>query len=302
MRFLREQLPAADVRSDESNPVIIRIKSKRLQEIQGHSLERVTSVQYQGLLEGLPDAIGKAEKCALSTCRVVSSKMLYIDSTTKVDIEARRKPIRTILTDYLPLSDYNRVLWVAYTSMMDGKPDTEVWYLGGSLRSIRAPRYFPGTIASFFDGEDAFAWNPPSREAVQTALSFIRTQMELKEPRQVRWAMLFLAKSKAEDGVPVLLKHLDYKYTTCGRIEESFPAVKALREYGPRGRDAALEALARPESALRRRLLCHVLIAATGKEQAGLLLRRALESASEEAVRVNLRTALAEVEIASPRR
>src|SRR5581483_9868926 len=121
-------------------------------------------------------------------------------------------PIRNCLTDFIPLSDYHRVLWIADTRLKDGTPHTEAYFLGGSSHEALRRHYAPGTIASFFDGEAAYAWNPPTREAVETALSFIRTQMELKEPRQVRWAMLFLAKAKAERGIPVLLKHLDYRY------------------------------------------------------------------------------------------
>jgi hypothetical protein len=85
---------------------------------------------------------------------------------------------------------------------------------------------------------------------------------------QVRWAMLFLGREKAQPGIPVLLRHIDHIYTPWGVVREAYPAVKALAQVGPEGATACLGQLPTETNPLRRKLLCQVLLDQQGADKA----------------------------------
>ena len=117
---------------------------------------------------------------------------------------------------------------------------------------------------------------------VNQAITFIEERLKANKPLQVRWAMFYLGKRKAKAGVPVLLKYLDYRYTTCGILEESYPAVRALRQIGQPAADAAFDALVgKEQSDLRVRLLTAVVGAVEGEKTAHDRLEKALAGASD---------------------
>jgi len=118
----------------------------------------------------------------------------------------------------------------------------------------------------YVQARDTFGPNPEDNSAEQ-AIRFIRTRMKANNPLQVRWAMLFLGKVKAAEGIPVLLEYLDYRYTTHGIVEESYAALKALRQIGKPAAEAARKELAKEQSDLRTELLCRVVLSVEGKEK-----------------------------------
>ncbi len=151
----------------------------------------------------------------------------------------------------------------------------------------------------FAFGEIAYRNNPdPDKDKgsinlIHQAAAFIDERLDADRPLQVRWAMLYLGKRKAEEGIPTLLKHLDYRYTTCGLLEESYPAVRALTQIGKPAAEAAfLELLTQDESPLRSRLLKHVVNSVHGVRLTRGLVQGRLEQAKDEAEKGRLRRLL----------
>ncbi len=147
-------------------------------------------------------------------------------------------------------------------------------------------------MTSFDFGQIAYYNNPdPDKEKVRVnlvsqAITFIDERLQANKPLQVRWAIFYLGKRKAKEGVPVLLKYLDYRYTTCGILEESYPAVRALTQIGASAADAAFDALvAKDQSDLRIRLLTAVVAAVDGPKPAKAKLEKALAGAENDAQR-----------------
>jgi hypothetical protein len=128
---------------------------------------------------------------------------------------------------------------------------------------------------------------------ISQAITFIDERLHADKPLQVRWAMLYLGKRKAKAGVPVLLKYLDYRYTTCGILEESYPAVRALTQIGNPAADAAQDELVgRDQSDLRVRLLTAVVGAVDGPASARKRLEKAQAGAECGAQKQRLKLAL----------
>jgi hypothetical protein len=154
-------------------------------------------------------------------------------------------------------------------------------------------------VTSFAYGEVAYCNNldPDVAKAdnalVDQAVTFIKERLEADKPHQVRWAMLFLGKREAEEGIPVLLKYIDYRYTTCGVLEESYPAVRALTQVGKPAADAALDELtARDQSELRGKLLYQVVRAVNGYFPTQEMLEARIAGAKDEAQKKRLQRAL----------
>jgi hypothetical protein len=221
-----------------------------------------------------------------------------------------------------PLSDYNRILWadrikdpkgrsgtsIDYLgSTTDGKleltplPNEEVWREGGQRDDVDYDSGAPKVngVIPFDYGEIAYRNNPdPDKEKVRVnlvkqAIIFIDERLKADKPLQVRWAMFYLGKRKAKEGVPVLLKYLDYRYTTCGILEESYPAVRALTQIGKPAADAAFDELVgKEQSDLRVRLLTAVVRAVDGLRPARDRLEKALAGAECDAQKKRLQLAL----------
>ena len=231
------------------------------------------------------------------------------DFSTKIHCSTPGASARRVLTDWLPLSHYDRILWVANTQRVDGELDTNVVYFG-KFPSILDEKEMGnidfGVVASkvngvipFDFGEIAYCNNPdPDKEKLRVnlvyqATTFIDGRLQADMPLQVRWAMLYLGKRKAADGIPVLLKHLDYQYTTCGVLEESYPAVRALTMIGKPAADAALDELVHKDGTdLRVRLLQAVIRAVNDYQPTHELLEKALAAAKDDQQKKRLELAL----------
>jgi hypothetical protein len=134
---------------------------------------------------------------------------------------------------------------------------------------------------------------PRISKTTATETTIIDERLHADKPLQVRWAMLYLGKRKAKAGVPVLIKYLDYRYTTCGILEESYPAVRALTQIGKPAADAAFDELVgKEQSDLRVRLLTAVVRAVDGPKPARDRLEKALAGAECNAQKKRLQLAL----------
>jgi hypothetical protein len=315
---LSAQLKGFHVYRSKENPVVVHIIDERLEKEKEYSLPKCVAVKFRGTPEKL---VEKLQRMFLGDLRpkmggAFSGFIRITDIITEIHCSTRGASARRVLTDWLPLSQYNRILWIAKTRLINGKLDTEVDHLGqhGDWKIDLSPYkgqesrddvdYDSGAplvngVIPFDFGEIAYYNNPdPDKEKVRVnlisqATTFIDERLHADKPLQVRWAMLYLGKRKAKAGVPVLLKYLDYHYTTCGILEESYPAVRALTQIGKPASDAAFDELVgKDESDLRVRLLAAVVRAVDGPRPARDRLEKALAGAECDAQKKRLQLAL----------
>ena len=76
--------------------------------------------------------------------------------------------------------------------------------------------------------------------------------------------MYYLGKHKVESAVPLLLSHLDYRYTTVPVLAEAYPAVHALLDMGQTANAPVRKQLTTETDLLRLELLCAVLLGVNG--------------------------------------
>jgi hypothetical protein len=289
----------------KENPAVVHIIDVRLDKLNDYPLEKRTDVDCSGrILDLVAELDVKLDHNIRNKKWLTPHEMRFLDLTTQVNVTAKGATARRILTDFVPLSSYSRVLWTAETELVEGKPLTEVMYRGRAYHGPTPHRFIPeelqrNGIVDFSLGELAYANNPlsfnpadPEQNTANQAIVFIRQRMRAGDPLQVRWAMLFLGKFRVSDGIPVLMEYVDYRYTTCGILEESYPAVKALTQIGPPAADAALTAIPHEPNELRRRLFGRVLVNVHGLDQARQLVADAAARAEDDTAKDRLREAL----------
>jgi hypothetical protein len=299
--WLSKHLKGVHVFRSDENPAVIHLMDARLVGAKSYPLAKTITLRYEGDLQGLRKAAGKAIATDFSLFAnggIGGWPPLITDfDNTKVRCVAKEQPVRRLFTDCIPLSRYERIIWLAGVELKKGGGyKVGVQYLGQMEHPIPHAGRFRGKV-DFEAGEVIYANTvrtsgaKPHEDPVHSAMRFIREQMKEREPRQVRWAMFYLGKVKAEEGVPLLLKYVDYRYTTCGMVEESYPAVRGLTEIGQPAVQAALNALAREPNALRARLLTRVILNVSGAKDGAKQVQEVAEQADAD-VRQRLQTAL----------
>ena len=313
---LSAQLKGVHVYRSKENPAIVHIIDERLEKEKEYSLPKCVAVKFRGTPDELVEKLHQTSFENLHPKRsgVFSSGARFGDFTTETHCSTRGASARRVLTDWLPLSHYTRILWTSETRRIKGELDTGVNY-GGQRDDSRVDLspfkeeetrddidYDSGAplvngVIAFDFGEIAY-YNNPDKEKVRVdlvnqAITFVDERLQANKPLQVRWAMFYLGKRKAKDGVPVLLKYLDYRYTTCGILEESYPAVRALTQIGKPAADAAFDELVgKDQSDLRIRLLTSVVSAVDGAKPAQARLVKAVAAADKDAQKKRLQSAL----------
>jgi hypothetical protein len=86
--------------------------------------------------------------------------------------------------------------------------------------------------------------------------------------------------------------YLDYQYTTHGIVEESYPALKALRQIGKPAATAALQELGRDQSDLRTELLCRVVLAVQRQEKGKAMVEDSIHKTKHETRKKSLQATL----------
>jgi len=326
--LLRREFPKYEIFRDPRNGAVFHIIDKDLKKTDDYCLDRAAAACYNGKLYSFPNYLGSQVRDLSGWTNHCIGLPIYDDFTTQMNIDTRgqKDRVRSLLTDYMPLSRYSRLLWCAETHPGRGGSVTDIHYSGGETDEIefstytyneqRATLYDPhpirradvdcrtGTpmvdgVIPFTFGQIAYCNNPdPDKVKLRVNLDklaaiFIDERLRADNPLQVRWAMLYLGKRKAESGIPVLLEHLDYRYTTCGVLEESYPAVRALTMIGKPAGDAALkELLDEDESDLRVRLLTAVVRAVNGYHPTHDMVEKALAAPKDDKQKKRLEQAL----------
>lgn len=302
LAHLEKQLPGYFIQPGRPNRAVIHLVDKKLASTKGYALDQKISITYDGLLYDLPDEIlKKVPNFRKRYAYATGGDWMYF-AKTPARLKVTDLPVRRIVTDYVPLSQHNRIIWGAGTAMYDGKPGTCIQYYG--LASRPNPRdptsddIEKNAAGDFSRGETAFESTPgsfdgvPEKEYVTKALRFIEQRMKSGNTTQVRWAMFYLGKCKCAEAVPLLLKHIDYQYTECGLIEESYPAYGALASIGKPASQVTLTQLRMETTGRRSELLAKLLAAVEGAKESRNLLMKELGKTSDPAVKRRLQDAL----------
>jgi hypothetical protein len=187
--------------------------------------------------------------------------------------------VRSILTDYIPLLQYSRIIWEASTFPVAGKTETWVQHYGAGFAADKQP--LSAELIPFTEGEVAYARNGINDTSVKAAEDYIIRQLSQNNDRQIRWSMMFLAKSKSYKDVPLLLKNLTYRYTTTPLADESYPAMKALALLGKPAADAALAQLSVEEQQQRLELLATVAVKVYGRSEGARRIEQVAETQTD---------------------
>ncbi len=273
---LRKALSFATVVRNKENPAVINIIEASLPQLPRYVLERRASLQFSGTLYDLVITLKERFDGRIGYARGGDVSRAFEDGVTQVKVGAKDLTLRSILTNYIPFSQYNRILWNAETLEVDGKTETWVQHYGGGFSTDRQP--IADTLIPFSEGEVAYARNANSEEASKSAIDYIQSQFATGKTRQVRWAMLFLARSKTYQSIPLLLKHLEYRYTTVPVVEEAFPAVRALIEMGKPAASAALTQIKSEDDMHKLELLASIVMRIYGPDEG----RRQIEAAASD--------------------
>lgn len=263
VKVLKKELAHLEIAVYQSkeNPAVIHIVGKALANRRDYWMNRRVDFAFSGRLYRGFEKLVKGIKNVEAARGFFGWDLSGLDHTTIVRISAEKTAVRTILSDCIPLSRYARVLWYCRSSQSGGKKVIVTMVFG---RQVPSKARAPVEGLSFSDGEMAFRSMPKSEAGIKAATDYIAVQLASKTPHQVRWAMLYLGKHKVAKEIPLLIKHLDYKYTTCAILEESHPVVHALSLMGKAASVAALEEIAKESNDLRLKLLCHLVLLVEG--------------------------------------
>jgi hypothetical protein len=287
IKRLAKALPGSTVAADKAVPAVIRITDKQLLKRKDYGLDRDIDLSFKGSPEELLRWLGE-KKTGVTVPNGGGFGTIYatLDGRTPLHIQRHKGSVRHLLTAYLPLSNYRRLIWIADSTEKDGKLETRVRFRGG-MHNLR--KDVPAKEVNFSEGHSAYIYNQGTKGGVASAIGFIEKQMKEKEPvPQVRWAILFLGREKAEKGIHILLKHLEYRYTPWGVVGEAHPAVKALAQIGDPACNACVEDLRTEERTPRQRLLAQVLLDSWGLAKARKTLKEERAKTKDEAQRKRL--------------
>jgi hypothetical protein len=272
VKLLTDQLPGFRIEVNSPDSAIVRIADKRLFSLKDYVLEKRTDIKCDGTIDDMIAVLGnKIGNIHTPTKNPIIRGVWFSDPITKVAINASEEKVRDILTDFVPLHRYNRFLWHAETVQdRQGLADTSVAFKGPMnertlaylVSQQKKPVDFSSGQLAFFDKS-----SEGDRQVIEEAVGFIDRQMKEKKHRQVRWAMFFLGKEKAEKGIPVLVQYIDYRYTKSKVVEESFPALRALVQIGRPASIVAYSLMEGETDPERLELLFLVVLGVEGPEQ-----------------------------------
>lgn len=146
---LRSDLHGFSVVQDSKNPKILHLIEQELERQPDNVLNQKINLIYSGNLvacvvkdiqgrnlsngEGLVAAMGKIVGGIRDGSEEAGSNILegqITDCVTVVNINATNQTVRSILTDYLPATNYCSILWRAVTTRQEGKPMVLVQFYG----------------------------------------------------------------------------------------------------------------------------------------------------------------------------
>jgi hypothetical protein len=120
---LSQTVPNFSFRIDKENGRIVHVIDSRLEQVNSYSLDQVVPrFEFDGTLDDLVRAISRngikvAPQNSFGLGDPMASRR---DFTTIVHVNAEKRSVRALLSDFLPLKNYVRVMWVATTERREG--------------------------------------------------------------------------------------------------------------------------------------------------------------------------------------
>jgi hypothetical protein len=235
-------------------------------------LDKKITLTFAGPLAEVFEPLAKA--CAGDVAEfeqfgVFGSNIPQPDYITPIAVDARDESVRDVVTCCLPFSQRDRILWTC-TTRNDLHRHVELLFGAKAYQAKDEPT---GELLPFDRGELSCRDNPASPVGVEAAAAYIAKQMREKAPLQVRWAMLYLGKQRAEAQMPLLFDHLGYRYVKCGLVEEQYPALRALSMFGKAALEEALKRLKSEQDPTKLALLRQLVSCIAGKDKAVTLVK-----------------------------
>jgi hypothetical protein len=117
----------------ERNKTIIRIRDARLSDVAGYVLNTKVSIEYNGIPNGLLTLLSTQDPLIRPRNFVSTVGDIGIDINTPVRVAVKDTPIRNLLTDCIPLSEYSRIIWGSFTNGKAESPVVTVEFYGRSM-------------------------------------------------------------------------------------------------------------------------------------------------------------------------
>jgi hypothetical protein len=286
--FLARNQKDLQVLVDERNRKVIHVIQRGCIGLKDYPLEKtLTDFTFEGRVGDLLDLLRNEVK-GLEKQTFFAVPGLGPDCTTRVSVRAFKGPVRSLLSDALPLSQYRRVLWDS-----EYDPATKIAKVTFSGRTFRGSlgREDDKWRKIRLDEKGVRAFDDVRAQLVKRALEALRLGGV-----QLRWAILLLGDLRAEEGVKPLLDRIDWEYTRSLNLDERFPALRALTVIGTPVVKPALERLTEVKGEFRRRLLCELLRRILGRSLAREALKIALAAEKDPGKAKQFEEALAALE------
>lgn len=263
VKKLNQNYPKFRVVRSKENPLVVHLIDRALPDDETYPLNRKLDLDFNGPLDSLPNAVGEALEDASVSPRIIMAGPIYSMSLPVV-ISAEEKPVRRLLSDYLPFSQYYRILWRTDARLSNGKWKAFVSYPGYPLNVVSRRYTVSEPTEPFSEGQIAFIVNRDTKSNVDKAIAYIQSSRKDRLKYQVRWALLFLGKSKSQDALPVLASNLDFLFADVPVRTEKYPVLQSMQWIGEPAKKFALTELAHEKDELRLELWCEVILRVSG--------------------------------------
>ena len=267
----RRDTPNIEATQDTDNPAIVHIRFRVSKNVEQETLDARATLRFKGPIRDLANDLGKSAGKPIGKAKFVDIPIVTPDDIhTITQVTADDKPIRSILSDYAPLSRYASFIWLAFDREINQSYFMQIYYYGENdsytLNPYTGEPISKDQIFPFIEGRNAYFYNPLSDKLTDEAVKFITDGFSSGKTTNVRWSMYYLGKHKMERAIPLLLEHLDYRYTTVPVLAEAYPAVHALLDMGTPATAFVQTQLTTETDPLRLQLLCAILLGVNGAE------------------------------------
>lgn len=275
-----KRCPALKIFIDPAIPTVVHVVDRRLDRAKRYVLDDKPKRAGKGSLYQYLEELAKQDtRVYMPNAWAIGEPPLeklpmYVHP---VLVNPGERSLREVLVLYATLSQCNPRLFYAFTDQEDGVWRTQ-FQCGHRSPEVSLAR---PAVLDFGTGRSGYCRSRGRPDASSAAIEFIGRRLYAKEPLNVRWAMFALGRDKAEEGVDILLKYIDYQYTTSKLLGESYPAVLALTQIGKPAAEAALKQIGSEPIPLRARLMGHVVRNVLGVTPGDAALRAAGDQASD---------------------
>ena len=259
--------PKVRVQRRSKTSSVFRVIDKRLLDEPKYVMERRITGELRGDGDRFVIDLGRRLEDGLVCESVVSFGSIFRDNLgLKIHAGFQNARVIDVLLDNVELSECMSVMLAARTDLSAKKTVASYnslslqWMLEHGEKGNRQP--------AFNTGIDAFLSNPNDVRAAQEAMVFIESSLAQRSESgwNVRWAMRFLGLHQRQEAIPLLLRHLNYRYTPSHEVGTAYPAFQALSQMGDMAVKAALDSIERENDDLRLELRCRLALAIRGSE------------------------------------